>query len=120
MPEFAIKRVEGILKGSRFGPKEFIRQRRDVLLVSSFIYYKCGTSAMPDETWQNFANDLVILQDSFPELCNQGYYDEAFVDWSGATGMHLPVDSSIVTEAICKYRMSKGEFLDVPAEYANL
>ncbi|ANZ50296.1 putative NAD-dependent DNA ligase [Erwinia phage vB_EamM_Phobos] len=100
------------LKGPR-SPEGLIRIRRKLMLIHSYIYYKVGASAISDDVWQRWAYDLVVLQDSFPHLCNIDYYDEAFVDWDGSTGMDLPYDDTIVAEAVKEYRMYTGQVLDV-------
>lgn len=100
------------LKGTR-SPEALIISRRRMMLVHSYIYYKAGTSAIPDHLWQRWANDLVVLQDSFPEHCELGYYDEHFKDWDASTGMDLPVDDVIVAEAVKEYKLYTGGVLDV-------
>lgn len=100
------------LKGPR-SPEGLIRIRRRLMLVHSYIYYKAGSSAISDDLWQRWAYDLVVLQDSFPELCKIGYYDEHFVDWDGSTGMDLPADDDIIAQAAKEYRLYTGQDLDV-------
>lgn len=107
-----ITRVAGILKGNRNSPLDLIKQRRELMLVHSFLYYVADSSVMSDLLWQQFANDLVVLQDSFPELCQCGYYDSAFEGWDASTGMGLPYDENIVEKAKRNYRMYTGRDLE--------
>lgn len=107
-----IVRVEDILKGNRNTPLDLIKQRRELMLIHSFLYYVADSSVMSDLLWQQFANDLVVLQDSFPELCQCGYYDSAFAEWDASTGMGLPYDENIVEKAKRNYRMYTGRDLE--------
>lgn len=79
--------------------KEKIRQRRSQMLVHSFLYYHIDTSIVPDDKWQQWADELTQLQQSFPEECNIDFYDEEFKDWDGSTGCHLPKDAWVVDKA---------------------
>lgn len=92
-------------------PRNLIKLRRESMLVHSYIYYECDANAISDDQWQLWANDLVVLQDSFPEECKQDYYDELFVDWDASTGSHLTYDKSIRKSAERTYRMFKGRDL---------
>lgn len=107
-----IARMSEILKGNRNSILDLIKQRRQLMLVHSFLYYKAAASVMSDDQWQRLANDLVVLQDSFPELCQCGFYDSAFDGWDASTGMDLPYDDDIVTKAKRDYRMYTGHDLE--------
>lgn len=68
---------------------EKIRQRRIQMLVHSYIYYNMDSNVISDDKWQQWADELTELQ---KRKQNIGFYDEAFADWSGATGCDLPFD----------------------------
>ena len=68
---------------------EKIRQRRIQMLVHSYIYYNMDSNVISDDKWQEWADELTELQ---KRKQNIGFYDEAFADWSGATGCDLPFD----------------------------
>lgn len=68
---------------------ERIKQRRGQMLVHSFIYYHLDDSVVDDHTWQRWANELRDLQSTFGGKI--GYFDEAFEDWTGASGFDLPL-----------------------------
>jgi len=72
--------------------KEKIKQRRSQMLVHSYIYYQLNQSVVTDDTWQRWANELVKLQKSRRGPVKINWYDEAFADWDGSTGCHLPKD----------------------------
>lgn len=71
--------------------KSKIRQRRSQMLVHSCAYYELDTSLIDDHTWQRFANDLTEIQNKYPQYCNIEFYDKEFQDWTGDTGIHLPL-----------------------------
>lgn len=110
--ETDIVRLAEFMKGNHRGPESFIRGRREFLLVHSFLYYTANEPVVSDTIWQNYANELVVLQDSFPELCKIGFYDEAFVDWDASTGMDLPSDDWVIERAKREYRMYAGGTLE--------
>lgn len=76
---------------------EKIKQRRSQLLVHSYLYYHKDTSIVSDHQWQEWADELVILQKDYPTPT--GFYDNTFKDWNGSTGMHLPTDPWIRRKA---------------------
>lgn len=71
---------------------EKIRQRRVQMLVHSYLYYTLDSPVITDEKWQQWADELTVLQEELKEI---GFYDEEFADWNGSTGMHLPKDDWI-------------------------
>lgn len=76
---------------------ELVRQRRVQMLVHSYLYYVLDQSIVSDDKWQQWADELTQLQArNNPEI---GFYDEEFKDWNGNTGMHLPKDAWVVTNA---------------------
>lgn len=66
--------------------RELIIRRRRQMLVHSFIYYHLDDNIWSDHMWQAKAFELAALQNKYPQHCKQGFYDEAFRDWTGATG----------------------------------
>ena len=77
-------------------PHEIIRQRRHQMLVHSYLYYEKDAPVIDDDKWQQWADELAYLQNKYPDACNLGFYDEAFADWSGATGCDLPFDPWLI------------------------
>lgn len=69
---------------------ERIRQRRAQMLIHSCIYYEMDDNIISDHKWQEWADELADLQNYWPELCEQNFFDDQFKDWTGATGNHLP------------------------------
>ena len=75
---------------------EKIRQRRTQMLVHSYLYYVLDDNVIDDHTWQKWADELTELQKRKKVI---GFYDEAFADWTGATGTHLPFDPWVIQRA---------------------
>lgn len=75
---------------------EKIRQRRIQMLVHSYLYYELDDTVIDDHTWQRWADELVQLQS---RKQNIGFYDEAFSDWTGASGAFLPFDQWVIDRA---------------------
>ena len=87
--------------------KAKIRQRRSQMLVHSCLYYEMNASVVDDHTWQKWADELDTIQKENPDCCKIGFYDFDFMDWTGATGNHLPLLDPWVTgqaERLLKYR----------------
>jgi len=75
---------------------EKIRQRRIQMLLHSYLYYVIDDTIISDDKWQQWADELVELQKQKSDI---GFYDDAFRDWSGSTGMHLPFDQWVIDRA---------------------
>lgn len=67
------------------------------MLVHSYIYYHANESIITDETWTKWAKQLARLHEKYGYRV--GFYDDAFADWDGSSGFHLPVDLSIINTA---------------------
>ncbi len=65
-----------------------IVRRRRQMLVHSCMYYMLDEALIDDHKWQAWAFDLAELQRRFGYQA--GFHDEAFKDWDGSTGFHLP------------------------------
>jgi hypothetical protein len=50
-----------------------------------------------DHTWTRWAQQLEALQRKYGRRIN--FYDEAFADWNGSSGFHLPADADVVRVA---------------------
>lgn len=72
---------------------------RRLMLTHSCIYYHLNDSVVSDHQWQSWANELRDLQDACVEYRCIGFYDEAFFDWDGSTGYHLPADGDVMRVA---------------------
>jgi hypothetical protein len=67
---------------------ELIKRRRSQMLIHSYLYYHLDEAIVSDDRWQEWANDLAKWG-----WCEIGFYDEAFKDFDGSTGYHLPADA---------------------------
>lgn len=88
MPLFKIKSAPEVVVREKEMCK--IRQRRLQILVHSYIYYDLGEELVSDAKWQQWANELVILQKDFPEESKKVIYSKEFEGFDGTTGYHLP------------------------------
>jgi hypothetical protein len=83
---------------------EKIKQRRIQMLVHSYLYYELDHNVVSDHKWQEWADELVELQKRKDTI---GFYDEAFSDWTGASGAFLPFDQWVVDRA---KKIAKGDY----------
>lgn len=73
--------------------EERINRLRRQVLVHSIIYYRLGTSVIDDSVFDSRARELAQLQKDHPKQSeNVEYMREAFRDFTGETGYHLPLD----------------------------
>lgn len=82
---------------------ERVKALRSNLLVHSYLYYYTSDVVISDWDWQGMAEELTGLQ--FIHGTEFGWYDEAFQDWDGSTGMHLPQDEWVISKALYIHRM---------------
>lgn len=69
--------------------RSLILRRRLQILVHSYIYYRLATSLVSDQQWQEWANELVVLQRDYPQICERVDYHETFKGFDGTTGFNL-------------------------------
>lgn len=97
-------------------PAERIKQRRTQMLIHSHLYYRMDAPIISDDQWQSWADELVTLQREHPGAI--GWYDAAFADWDGSTGMHLPGDGWIIEKADQVRRLCEREVSPAAVEKA--
>lgn len=74
-----------------------IQQRRYQILVHSLLYYELDMNIVEDSKWSEWAMELVKLQEANPDIASRVIFAEAFKDFNGSTGHHLPYcDEQIV------------------------
>jgi len=59
------------------------------MLLHSYTYYELNETIVDDDKWQEWANELRDLQNSYAKFPNTGFYDRMFRGWDGSTGVHL-------------------------------
>jgi hypothetical protein len=86
-------------RSARMDPKvvSAIARRRRQMLVHCFLYYKMDSPIIEDHTWSLWAQQLARLQLKYGHRI--GFYDDAFADWDGSSGFHLPADADVVRVA---------------------
>ena len=72
------------------GVRQLIRRRRRQILVHSCIYYRLGTSIITDKQFDEWARELVDLQNSYPQISKSLEFYEDFKNWDATTGFNLP------------------------------
>lgn len=98
--------------------RERIRQRRAQLLIHSCLYYVFDEPIVSDSQWDAWALDLVKLHDLFGTTI--GFYDEAFADWDGSTGFHLPLRDPYVTGTAGYLRRVSGDAAPLETEMVKV
>jgi len=98
----------------KYSPANCLRRFRTLVLVHSFLYYRCGESVVSDGEWDRSARVVKILQESFPEVCALDFFDEDFKDWTGMTGFDLTYNEYIVEEAKRTYFLYRQITLEIP------
>lgn len=87
-----------------------IQQRRLQILAHSYLYYHRNTNIISDHKWQEFAENLVVLQRQFPSIAKKVIYAEAFEDFDASTGFHLPyMDERIMNSGERLLRINRTE-----------
>lgn len=76
-----------------------IRQRRRQVLVHSFLYYQLNTNIIDDHTFDRFCNELVELQERYPEESKQVEYYDGFKGFDGSSGYDLPYGDPSIQNA---------------------
>ncbi len=85
-----------------------IQQRRYQVLVHSLLYYDLDVNLVSDYKWQDWAQELVTLQNNNPEIAEQVIFADAFRGFDGSTGIGLPyTDEQIVRIASRLLQSSK-------------
>jgi len=75
---------------------ERIRQLRLQMLVHSCLYYKYDKPVITDKEFDERGRELAKLQKLYPTHSKKVRYYEAFKDFNGDTGYHLPYDEGRV------------------------
>ena len=93
---------------------ERVKQLRSAMLIHSYIYYQLNSNLITDHQFDERAAELVGLQAQL--FMPIGWYDDAFADWTGATGCHLHYDHWVVDKAnylikLCERRAATVSFL---------
>lgn len=85
-----------------------IQQRRYQVLVHSLLYYDLDVNLVSDYKWQDWAQELVTLQNDNPEIAEQVIFADAFRGFDASTGMGLPyTDGQIIRIAARLLQSSK-------------
>ena len=72
--------------------EERILQRRQQMLVHSYIYYVLDENIVSDATWAKWALELADLQAQYPKEAKKVKYAKEFKNWDGSSGAFLKFD----------------------------
>ena len=87
-----------IFDGNDLVIAEKIQQRRYQLLIHSCIYYHLNSNIISDKQWDEWARELVTLQEQYPDIAKNVMLSEYFMDWDASTGAFLPITEPWVIE----------------------
>ena len=87
-----------LFSGNELEIAELIQQRRYQLLIHSCIYYHLNTNLISDKKWDEWAKELVELQNSYPTISEAVTLYKYFKDWDASTGAFLPITEQWVVE----------------------
>lgn len=90
---------EGMFTASELPIAELIQRRRLQMLIHSYIYYELNDNLISDSQFDAWGRELAKLQREHPDIASRVCYAEAFKDWDGTTGFHLPRDAWVVRKA---------------------
>ena len=80
-----------IFAGKDLEIAELIQQRRYQMLVHSCIYYVMSNNVISDKQWDEWARELKVLQETYPEISKKTPLYDYFNDWDASTGEFLPI-----------------------------
>ena len=94
--ELNLLKLYDLFSGEDLAIAEKILQRRNQMLIHSFIYYRLNDNIISDYQWSQWAVELAVLQKEYPDIAKQVPWHEAFKDWDGSSGAFLPLDDEWV------------------------
>lgn len=102
-----------------------IQQRRYQILIHSLLYYELDTTLVEDSKWNEWAQELSILQDRNPRIADSVIFAKAFKDFKGDTGMDLPYRDLQIVNIASRLLVGRDEeaysrlrqVITTPAEY---
>lgn len=69
--------------------REIITRRRNQILVHSAIYYKYNQNVISDLQFDKWCNELVDLQQKYPNEASLCVHHDCFKDFDGSSGFDL-------------------------------
>lgn len=91
--------------------ESFINRRINQILVHSYLYEQCNVSIIDDNTWDNWAKELVKLIKAYPTIAKKSIYYNQLKDWTGDTASTFIFDDTIVNRAKLCYFCHYGRKL---------
>lgn len=92
----------------RYKIKEKILRRRRQILVHSCIYYRFNETLISDAKFDEWAYEMVDLQEKYPNISKETELYNDFKDFDGSTGFNLSITKSGVM-SLAKRLIEMGE-----------
>ncbi len=90
--------------------RTLILRRRLQILVHSCIYYELNGNLISDSTWSTWAEELVKLQEQYPQIAERVDYAKEFKNFDGSTGFYLPTkNAEILSKARYLLKLQKED-----------
>jgi len=89
-----------------------IERKRRQLIVHSTLYYRFDTNIWSDGLYDKVTKELVKLQNDNPEEAKAARYEDGFVDFTGATGYHLPDNHPYMYDLVNRLRTSHEQAVE--------
>jgi len=103
--------------------EERIHQRRRQILVHSYLYYELNETIIDDFKFDSFCNELVELQEKYPEVCKRVPFHEDFIGFDGSSGFDLPYNQPTIVNAairLLNYRKKETKSVKVTVVDPNV
>lgn len=75
-----------------------IRRRRRQLLVHSYIYYRLNKNLIDDHKYDEWARELIELQERYPSEAERVEFHDDFKDFKMGDSFALPIDQPWIHE----------------------
>lgn len=88
-----------------------IKQRRRQLIVHSFIYYRLSDNIVSDHKYDEWARELIDLQQKYPEEAKEAPYAKDFEGFQMGDSFKLPMGEPWVIDTVTKimaYHKKRG------------
>ena len=84
---------------------ELIKRRRFQIALHSTIYYVYDSNIIEDSEYDRFSRELTELQAVYPKASKEAPLYEAYQDWDGSTGYHIPQRLNFEHKALYMLRL---------------
>lgn len=89
--------------------RELIKRRRFQIALHSTIYYVYDSNIIDDSEYDRFSKELVELQKLHPKASKEAPLYEAYKDFDGSTGYHIPQRLNFEHKALYMLRQHQAK-----------